>query len=103
MADDNKKIHDTLAAGQKLVRNGEKQLEKLARLRERIELTPGAGRAFLDRVPRSHSGRQQAEQAVTELAGQAGDDLQAAASENCAEKQKKRSKLSRAMNKKLRI
>ncbi len=93
-------LHDALAESEKLLKDGEKSLARIGKLRKEIGLKEGASKEFLEHIPGSNEKRQKAEKELEEFLS--GTETAAEKNGNKT-KQKKRSKLAKAMNRKLRI
>ena len=96
------RVREFLADSDKLLRSGEKNLQRFEKLREAMGLNPGASAAFLAQFPANSSLQKQARALVAAMETEAAaGDL----GESPADKKKlrKRSKLARAMQRRLRI
>ncbi|MCL6270177.1 hypothetical protein M3P05_09550 [Sansalvadorimonas sp. 2012CJ34-2] len=96
----NNPLHETLAESEKLLKEGEKELARIGKLRKEIGLKEGASKEFLEHIPGSNDKRQKAEKELSEFLKNSEDITTEKGNKS---KQKKRSKLTKAMNRKLRI
>ncbi|MCY4471619.1 MAG: hypothetical protein OXC07_02195 [Kistimonas sp.] len=104
MENEQDKVREFLAESEKLIRSGEKNLQRFEKLRKAMGLKPEASAAFLEKLPANTDLYKKARAMVDAL--QAEGSVEGGTTENCAagaRKSQKRSKLARAMQRRLRI
>ena len=93
-------LHETLAEGEKLLKSSEKRLKQIGNLRKELGLKQGASKEFLEHIPSGDDKLKTAEKELEEFLNNSQPDPEQGENKS---KQKKRSKLAKAMNRKLRI
>ncbi|WP_281646023.1 hypothetical protein [Parendozoicomonas sp. Alg238-R29] len=102
MATEGKDIRDVLADSDKLIKTGESSLKRMEKVRKELGLEAGASKEFLEHIPANAEERQKAQKELKEFMDGADIEPNEDPKGN-KKKNKKRSRLAKAMNKKLRI
>ncbi|MTI14101.1 hypothetical protein [Sansalvadorimonas verongulae] len=102
MTTENNKLHETIADSDKLIKTGENSLKRMEKIRKELGLSAGASKEFLEHIPDSAEKTQKAQKELKQFMDSVDADEQAEDSKS-KKKNKKRSRLAKAMNKKLRI
>ena len=95
-------LHTVLAEGDKLLKNGEKSLKLMAKMRKFLGLKSGASAEFMERIPEGEK-LQEARKELEGFTRNLGTELPEQEKSNDKKGRKKRSKLAKAMSRNLRI
>ena len=102
MSSDDSDLRDFLAESDKLIKASEQSLKKIEVMRKELGLAAGASKDLLERIPQNSDQHQEAEKELKKF--MEGNQLDTEENTDKAKKKKKRrSRMTKAIHKKLRI